>query len=72
MVHSHAKDSVLRPDGTKAEVPLGTGMTNWPVLHSIFRAHGYKGFYAIERECGENAMGDVRNAVTFLRGLPQD
>lgn len=72
VVHSHAKDSVLRPDGSKAEVPLGTGMTNWPVLHSIFRAHGYKGFYAIERECGENAMGDVRNAVTFLRGLPND
>jgi sugar phosphate isomerase/epimerase len=71
VVHAHAKDSVLRRDGSRDEVPLGTGMTNWPVLHSIFCAHGYKGFYAIERECGANAMEDVRNAVTFLRSLPQ-
>ena len=71
VVHAHAKDSVLRRDGSREEVPLGTGMTNWPMLHSIFCAHGYKGFYAIERECGADAMGDVRNAVAFLRSLPQ-
>ena len=70
VVHVHAKDSVLRPDGTGKEVPLGTGMTRWPVLHDIFREHGYQGFYAIERECGEDAMGDVRKAVAFLRSLP--
>jgi len=69
VVHVHAKDSVLRPDGTCQEVPLGTGMAQWPVLHSIFREQGYQGFYAIERECGEDAMGDVRKAVEFLRGL---
>jgi sugar phosphate isomerase/epimerase len=69
VVHAHAKDSVLRPDGTSDEVPLGTGMTNWPALHRIFAENGYKGFYAIERECGEDAMGDVRNAVEFLRSL---
>jgi len=69
VVHSHGKDSVLREDGTCEEVPLGTGMTNWPVLHSIFKKHGYTGFYAIERECGEDAMGDVRKAVEFLRSL---
>ena len=69
VVHSHAKDSVLRPDGTAEEVPLGTGMTNWPELHAIFKANDYPGFYAIEREVGEDAMGDVRKAVEFLRGL---
>ena len=69
VVHVHAKDSVLRPDGTGDEVPLGTGMTQWPVLHRIFRANSYTGYYAIERECGEDAMGDVRNAVEFLLGL---
>jgi len=69
VVHAHAKDSVLREDGTGEEVPLGTGMTNWPVLDSIFKEYGYTGFYAIERECGEDAMGDVRNAVQFLRSL---
>ena len=69
VVHAHAKDSVLRPDGTSDEVPLGTGMTNWPELHAIFQANNYPGFYAIEREVGEDAMGDVRNAVEFLKGL---
>ena len=44
-------------------------MTNWPELHAIFQAHDYPGFYAIEREVGADAMGDVRKAVDFLRGL---
>ncbi|HQK93821.1 MAG TPA: sugar phosphate isomerase/epimerase family protein [Armatimonadota bacterium] len=69
VAHSHAKDSVLRPDGTCEEVPLGTGMTNWPELHRVFVENGYRGFYAIERECGEDAMGDVRKAVEYLKGL---
>ncbi len=69
VVHSHGKDSVLRQDGSAEEVPLGTGMTNWPQLHEIFKEHGYTGYYAIERECGEDAMGDVRKAVEFLRSL---
>lgn len=69
VVHAHAKDSVLRPDGSCEEVALGTGMTDWPELHKVFTDYGYKGFYAIERECGEDAMGDVRNAVEFLRSL---
>lgn len=70
VVHVHAKDAVLHPDASRLEVPLGTGMANWPALHGIFRAHGYDGFYAIERECGEKAMEDVRHAVAFLRALP--
>lgn len=69
VVHVHAKDSVMRRDCTFDEVPLGTGMTNWPELHRIFQEHGYAGYYAIERECGEDAMGDVRRAVEYLRGL---
>jgi sugar phosphate isomerase/epimerase len=59
----------MRRDCTFDEVPLGTGMANWPELHRIFTANGYNGFYAIERECGEDAMGDVKNAVQYLRGL---
>ncbi len=69
VVPAHAKASVLRRDGSAEEVPLGTGMTNWPALHAIYKEHGYKGYYAIERECGEDAIGDVRKAVEFLRGL---
>jgi len=70
VVHAHAKDSRLSPDGKASEVPLGTGMTNWPVLHQIFKENNYQGYYAIEREVGEDAMGDVKRAVEFLRNLP--
>lgn len=70
VVHAHAKDSRLDPDGKAREVPLGTGMTNWELLHEIFRENNYQGYYAIEREVGADAMGDVRKAVEFLRGLP--
>ena len=70
VVHAHAKDSKLTPDGKAAEVPLGTGMTNWKALHEIFKANNYQGYYAIEREVGEDAMSDVKKAVEFLRQLP--
>ncbi len=69
VVHVHAKDAVAGPDGDRQEVPLGTGMANWPQLHALFQEHGYNGFYAIERECGENAMADVKAAVQYLREL---
>jgi sugar phosphate isomerase/epimerase len=67
--HVHGKDSVMRRDGTADEVQLGTGMTNWPELYKILVANNYQGFVAIERECGEDAMGDVAKAVEFLRSL---
>jgi len=70
VVHAHAKDSILLPDGKASEVPLGTGMTNWRALHDIFKANNYNGYYAIEREVGEDAMGDVKKAVEFLKNLP--
>ena len=69
VVHSHAKDSILYADGTSKEVVLGTGMAKWPELHAVFQANDYPGFYAIEREVGEDPMGDVRKGVEFLRGL---
>ncbi|MCC6730885.1 MAG: sugar phosphate isomerase/epimerase [Chthonomonadales bacterium] len=69
VAHVHAKDAVMRRDATFDEVPLGTGMADWPRLHRIFVESGYAGFYAIERECGEDAMGDVRRAVEYLRRL---
>ena len=69
VVHVHAKDLVLHPNGSGDEVPLGAGMTHWPLLYTIFQEHGYQGYYAIERECGQDAMGDVTRAVHYLREL---
>ena len=70
VVHAHAKDSRLEPDGKAEEVPLGTGMADWETLHEIYKENNYQGYYAIEREVGEDAMADVKKAVEFLRKLP--
>jgi sugar phosphate isomerase/epimerase len=69
VVHVHAKDAVVNSQAEAKEVVLGTGMTRWPELHRMFEQNRYEGYYAIERECGENAMGDVRAAVRFLQQL---
>ena len=69
VVHAHAKDAVVNPQAEAEEVPLGTGMAQWPELHKILEKNRYDGYYAIERECGDDAMSDVRTAVRFLRKL---
>ncbi|MBO4303992.1 MAG: sugar phosphate isomerase/epimerase [Lentisphaeria bacterium] len=77
-VGSAAKFYELRnPDGTKREisarpsgfkeVPLGQGMVPWDAYIAALREIGYKGFLTVERECGEDPVGDIVMAVDFLR-----
>jgi len=68
--HTHAKDARQEPDGTCPEVALGQGDIDWVRYVSNLMAAGYEGFFAVERECGEDPVGDVMRAVDFLRGLP--
>lgn len=67
--HTHAKDALVKEDGTPQEVPLGEGWVDWPRYVKILRDGGYDGYFAIEREAGEDKMGDVIRAVEFLRNL---
>ncbi len=69
IVHVHAKDAKVLPDNTAREVPLGEGDVDWPRLVSHLEKHGYTGFYAIEREVGENPVADIQKAIDFLRSL---
>ena len=48
------------------EVPLGQGNVNWSDYLQALRDIGYNGFLTIERECGENPAGDIREAAEFL------
>lgn len=63
IVHTHAKDG-KRGNG---EVPLGDGDVGFPEYIKALQSIGYDGFYAIERECGDDPIGDVTKAVEFLR-----
>ena len=65
VVHTHAKD------GRKGvgELPLGEGDVNYPEYVAVWRSLGYDGFFAIERESGDDRVGDVKRAVKFLKSL---
>ena len=68
-VHTHAKDALVHEDGQRQEVPLGTGWVEWKRYVDLLREAGYDGYFAIERETGEDPVGDIRRAVDFLRSL---
>ena len=50
------------------ELPLGQGDVDFDAYLGALRDIGYKGFLTIEREVGENPLGDIGIAVEFLRG----
>jgi L-ribulose-5-phosphate 3-epimerase len=69
IVHTHAKDALVLPDGKGQEVPLGEGWVDWPRYVGYLRESGFTGYYAIEREVGTNPLDDIKMAVDFLRTL---
>ena len=69
VVHTHAKDALVHPEGKYEEVPLGEGWVDWPRYIKYLDEAGYEGYFAIEREVGEDPVGDVQRAVDFLRSL---
>ncbi len=68
----HAKDGVYPTDPRKlgAEVPIGKGVVNWPVLVEKLKAIGYANPLTIEREIrGEKQTADILAAKAFLEKL---
>ena len=52
---------------TYKEVPLGQGQVPWDGYLAALRKAGFDGFLTIERECGNDREGDIRQAVDFLK-----
>jgi len=69
VAHCHAKDAMVHEEGQYQEVPLGTGWVDFPQWKSLLDDACYEGYFAIEREVGDDPIGDIREAVEFLRGL---
>ena len=71
IVHTHAKDGVHDPrgwaQGQWREMPLGEGDVPWPHYLARLHAFGYTGAYTIEREVGDDPIGNVEKAIAFLR-----
>jgi sugar phosphate isomerase/epimerase len=69
IVHTHAKDALVHDDGRRQEVPLGDGWIDWPRYVRLLKEQGFDGYFAIEREVGEDPVGDITKAVRFLQSL---
>ena len=74
IVHTHAKDGIclMRKEGSTndfLELPLGQGGVVVPYYLRALDDIGYHGYLTIEREAGEDRVGDVGRAVQFLRSL---
>jgi L-ribulose-5-phosphate 3-epimerase len=74
IVHTHAKDGIclMKKEGTWndfVELPLGKGGVVFPYYLAALDKIGYSGYLTIEREGGEDRVGDVAHAIRFLRGL---
>lgn len=63
IVHTHVKDG--RKGG--GELPVGEGDVPWEEYLGSLAAVDYDGFFTIEREGGEDFLGDVARAADFLR-----
>ena len=66
IVHTHAKDGIR--DEPK-EVPLGKGDVDFPAYMAALREIGYSGYLTIERECGDDPLADIIEAINFLQTL---
>lgn len=64
IVHTHAKDGIRKEP---REVALGKGDVNFPEYLAALRSIGYSGYLTIERECGNDPVADIVEAVTFLK-----
>jgi len=66
IVHTHAKDGLKNQ---RKEMPLGEGDVDLPRWVSLLDGVGYDGFLTIEREVGDDPVGDITKAVEYLRTL---
>ena len=67
IVHTHAKDGIRTADGKPLEVPLGKGSVRWEEYLATLEEIGYRGFFTVEREVGDDPVKDIQEAVAFLR-----
>jgi L-ribulose-5-phosphate 3-epimerase len=76
VVQLHIKDALpAPPDRARewgAEVPVGQGAVNWPALLGVVREAGLDVDLVIEREAGDDRIGDVRKARTLIEGLRRE
>ncbi|MGC3970093.1 MAG: sugar phosphate isomerase/epimerase family protein [Pirellulales bacterium] len=68
--HVRATDAV-RDLGRKRglEVQLGRGAVDWPVLVGLLETQGYRGYYSVVREAGDDVRLEIAQGVRYLASL---
>jgi sugar phosphate isomerase/epimerase len=69
--HVHIKDALRtkKPGQWGTEVVWGTGEVNAEKFLRALKHAGFKGALAVERETGNNRLGDIKTAVNMLRNF---
>jgi len=69
--HLHVKDAVrtTKPGTWGSEVPWGDGQVGIGRFIAVLGEVGFKGAMAIEREAGDNRLGDIKLAVERLKAI---
>ncbi len=70
IVHTHAKDGIYRSavdQGEYKEAALGKGDVDFPEYLAALRSIGFDGYLTIERECGDDPVADIAEAIRFLK-----
>jgi L-ribulose-5-phosphate 3-epimerase len=64
----HVKDATRspKPGVWGDEVPVGTGEVDWKAFFKVLRDGDFDGDLIIEREAGDNRVGDIRHAKEYL------
>lgn len=70
--HVHVKDARINPDSSREETPLGEGDVDLDRWISALRQVGFDGWLCIERETGDDALGDIERGLHLLRALTRD
>lgn len=69
----HIKDGIRTktPGEWGAEVAIGQGEVDWPAFMQTLSSGNYEGDLIIEREAGEDRVGDIRIAIDHLEKTMQ-
>jgi len=72
-VHVQARDVVRNletaDERNGVEVPVGSGDVPWIELLALLDEAGYRDWLTIVRNAGDDKLGDIQRAVTWLRAL---
>ena len=65
---AHIKDATSPPAPGQwgGEVAVGTGEVNWDAFFKALDAGGFDGNLVIEREAGEDRIGDIKQAAAYV------